>query len=484
MYPVLSRPRPRRRLKPAILLLASAIAALAQIGLPGQYPGQYPPGQYPPGHYPPGQNPNGGSSPSGSSRRESSRSESRQTQQNFSGAIRKADAKSIELELEDTRILTIQVSDTTTKPSKDLKRGDGIDVVTTQDKDGVFQAVSIALNASMNRKMAPLDQVDDPGPSGQQQQQPQEEQRTGPPPTIMVHPDQSASDGDAPPKLKRGVPDRVTDERKIDQTSASSTVASATDGQSRRVAETVPPRMPAAPPPNPRMALVERAREVASTFLDGLPNYVCQELTTRYFSETRTPSWNVIDTIGAEVVFESGKESYRNITINGKASKKPPEESGAWSTGEFGTILAEIYWPGSAAKFKFVEDASIIHHPSSVYDFTVERERSSWKVSVPGQYIMPAYKGSVWIDKDGAHTLRIEMQGRDIPEEFPLITVETAVDYDYITLGMPEKFLLPVHAEVLSCKRGSNECERNSIEFRNYHKFTGESVIKFGDSQK
>ena len=44
------------------------------------------------------------------------------------------------------------------------------------------------------------------------------------------------------------------------------------------------------------------------------------------------------------------------------------------------------------------------------------------------------------------------------------------MDYDYITLGTPEKFLLPVRAEILSCNRGSNECERNVIEFRNYHK--------------
>jgi hypothetical protein len=53
------------------------------------------------------------------------------------------------------------------------------------------------------------------------------------------------------------------------------------------------------------------------------------------------------------------------------------------------------------------------------------------------------------------------------------------VDFDYISLGTPEKFLLPVHAEVLSCARGSNECDRNVIDFRNYHKFTGESTIKF-----
>lgn len=466
-------------MKTAILLLASSFAALAQIGgpLPGQFPGQYPPGSYPPGQYPPGQNPNGNSIPGiGRSRRGSSNSDSKPAQQTFSGAVRKADAKSVELELEDTRILTVQISDSTTKPSNDLKPGNGIDVVTTQDKDGVFQAVSIKLNPSMNKKIEAADADDSPASKAP----PPEEQRTGPPPTIMVHPDQS-SDDDAP-KLKRGVPAARKPEPPLPVVENVASAAPTQQSAAKPVAETAPARMPPAPS-NPRMALVERARDVAASFLDGLPNYVCQELTTRYYSETRDPSWNVIDTIGAEVVFETGHESYRNMTINGKPTKKSPEESGAWSTGEFGTILAEIYSPGSAAKFKFVQDETIIHRPSSIYDFTVERERSSWKVSVPGQYIMPAYKGSVWIDKDGAHTLRIEMQARQVPEDFPLVTVETAVDYDYVTLGTPEKFLLPTHAEVLSCKRGSNECERNVIEFRNYHKFTGESTIKFGDEK-
>ena len=97
------------------------------------------------------------------------------------------------------------------------------------------------------------------------------------------------------------------------------------------------------------------------------------------------------------------------------------------------------------------------------------------------EYIVPAYKGSVWLDKQSAHALRIEMQAKDVPKEFPLVSTESAVDYDYITLGTPEKFLLPVRAEILSCNRGSNECERNVIEFRNYHKFEGESTIKFND---
>jgi hypothetical protein len=385
----------------------------------------------------------------------------------------------LDLEAEDTRILTIQITDSTTKPSSQLKPGDGVDVVATQNKDGLFEAVSITMNPKLSRKMEPPSQ-----PQQAADAPPEEEQRTGPPPTILVRQDQS-TDGDAPPKLKRGMPDRVAQQRKQEQAELPPPPKEMTDGTGA-VATTRPPAETVAQRPrvetsNPRMALVEKARDVAASFLENLPNYVCQELTTRYVSETRVPSWDVIDVVGAEVVYESGKESYRNLTINGKPSKKAPEDSGAWSTGEFGTILAEIYSPGTAAKFKYAEEDTIDHRSSSVYDFSVERQRSSWKVAVPGQYIMPAYKGSVWVDKDGAHTLRIEMQAQEIPEDFPRASVETAVDYDYITLGTAEKFLLPVHAEVLSCSRGSNECERNVIEFRNYHKFTGESTIKFND---
>ena len=143
--------------------------------------------------------------------------------------------------------------------------------------------------------------------------------------------------------------------------------------------------------------------------------------------------------------------------------------------------MRNLYEPGTDADFKYAEDDTIAHQPSSVYKFAVERLRSSWKIWVPGQYILPAYKGSVWVDKQSAeHATHRDAGDRDPRREFPRIAVETAVDYDYITLGTPEKFLLPVRAEVLSCEPADrDECERNVIEFRNYHKFTGESTIKF-----
>jgi len=449
-------------MKSALLFLISAITLSAQLG---PSPGQFPPGGYP-GRFPGGgQGRQGQPGQSGPGR--STQQRQAAVPQTISGVIRKLDAKSFEMEALDTRFLQVQMLDTTTKPA-DLRVGDGVDVALTQDKDGLFQASDVKFNREVAKTVEDNDRIEEPVA-------PQEEGRAGPPPTILVRPGNVYDPDDSgPPKLKRGKPSqRASSSSSPDENAGGETIG--------EIQAPPPPR--AAPVANSRLSLVEQARDVAANFLEGLPNYVCQESTTRYVSETREPNWSALDVVSAEVVFEGGKESYRNLTINGHASKKPPEESGAWSTGEFGTILAQLFVPYTHADFKRIQDDTIEHQAATIFDYKVDRRRSGWRIWVPGQYILSAYKGSVWIDKQTAHALRIEMQAKDIPEAFPRISVETAVDYDYVSLGSAEKFLLPVHAEVLSCARDSNMCERNTIEFRNYHKFTGESIIKFDQQQ-
>ena len=72
------------------------------------------------------------------------------------------------------------------------------------------------------------------------------------------------------------------------------------------------------------------------------------------------------------------------------------------------------------------------------------------------------------MDPKTARVLRIEMQARNMPSDFPLDTAKSAVDYSYVVIG-DASFLLPVHAESLGCQRGTNECNHNIIDFRNYH---------------
>ncbi|HEV2688652.1 MAG TPA: hypothetical protein VGV35_08865, partial [Bryobacteraceae bacterium] len=345
-------------MKAGFLLLVAGWALLAQVG-------QYPPGQYPPGRYPPGQDPrnNGPGLPMPGRGSKKTEKDAPAPTHTYSGVIRVVDAnKSFDLETTDTRILTIQISDKTTK-SAELKTGDGVDVEATQDADGAFHAVSIKPNTEVAKKINVSDQVVEP------------EERTAAPPTILVRPDQKYDQGDAgPPKLKRGAPAEYANKPKRQEEE----VAAVRD---------IPLPVPVATPADSRKAFIEKARGVAAAYIDGLPNYVCQEFATRYVSQTRVPSWNVVDVVSAEVVYENRKESYRNVAINGKASKKAPEESGSWSTGEFGTVLRNLFDPATDANFRYAEGDTIAHLPASIYKFAVERPRSSWKIWTTGQYI-------------------------------------------------------------------------------------------------
>jgi hypothetical protein len=227
--------------------------------------------------------------------------------------------------------------------------------------------------------------------------------------------------------------------------------------------------------------LVSKAADAALAFTETLPNYVCQEVASRYESQTSPPSWHALDVVTTDLVYQDGKENYRNIMVNGKPTNKPLEETGAWSTGEFGTLLIDLFSPATDAEFHYRRDGRTSGVEAKIYDFSVKRENSHWDIHFGSQQYTPAFEGSTWIDPKTGRVLRIEIEAKGLPDGFPSDHVESATDYQYVRLGDAQQYLLPVHAEILSCQRGTNYCSRNTIDFRNYHKYTGESSIQFGD---
>ena len=228
-------------------------------------------------------------------------------------------------------------------------------------------------------------------------------------------------------------------------------------------------------------ARIEKAREAAGVFTETLPDYVCQEQMARFASMTAKVSWVPQDIVSMEVIYEKGKERYRNLQIDGKPAKaqRMEELGGSWSTGEFGSVLVDIFSPATDADFRYRHTSRSGGRDAYLYDFEVDHEHSHWQIHMPSQSILPAYRGSIWIDKETARVLRIEMQAIHLPGEFPLDKIEMATDYEFTRISDRE-FLLPVHSENLNCERGTNMCTHNVIDFRNYHKYTGEATIEFG----
>jgi hypothetical protein len=439
------------------LLLAAALAF--QIGSPGQYPpGQYPPGQYPPGRNPGSQGP--GIPMPGRSKKKAAAEKKEEPTSSYSGRVRSAGEKSFELDAADTRTLIFQINDKTKKPEK-FGAGDYVTVEAREDENGYYVAVTVT------KSDPPAGEEPNPSTNVQTSAETAAAPESGV--SVPRGPKYDVGDEGAP-KLKRGKP--------VARAKASTEEATVSPEPAAAPATSASVAAPANAPTGARIAFIEQAKSAATGFLGSLPNFVCAQHTTRFVSDNHGKDWRAIDLLSVDVIYEGGREKYDHLTINGKPSKKAAEESGAWSTGEFGTILEDLFSPATAAKFRYSSSEKIAGFDSSVYKYGVERPHSHWRVVYRSQYIFPAYKGSLWLDKSSARVVRLEQQATDIPKEFLADTVESAVDYEMVTLGT-QKYLLPVHAEVLTCQRGTSECDKNVIEFRNYHRFSGESNIIF-----
>ena len=133
---------------------------------------------------------------------------------------------------------------------------------------------------------------------------------------------------------------------------------------------------------NPSEALIERAREAAFEFSQKLPNFICQEFMSRFTQRGREQKMP-LDVVSAEIIYEDGQESYRNVKINDRPTDKALQEiDGSWSTGEFASTLLDLFHPATHAQFRSGGASPISGFSAQVYDFQVRSENSHWMVHV------------------------------------------------------------------------------------------------------
>jgi hypothetical protein len=480
------------------LLLAVLIAAPAGRGQTpyptGQYPpdpsqtGQYPPGQYPPGQYPSGQYPvrlPGGvpvnvpvpqiPMPKRKSDKDSQSTKTddlKMTLRAVDGTLRELGEKDLFLEAAGKRLLRFRLLAKTQfrnkqgEPVRDslLKPGDQLSVqVNKDDPETALRVVLSRAGTESERTAAarPFDRDSAKAPVEADTHAVGNIEYAGDSGTGSSAEASAGSASDAEPDRPKLVrrPEGIGSSEPSPLPPASSDRAEPSQNFDKVVAE---------------------ARVAADNFTEGLPNFTVTQYTTRYYSYSLPAQWRVLGVVSADVVCVDGKEDYRNILVNGKSSNVPVEKTGAWSTGEFVVTLQSILSPMSDAEFTRVGDDLIVNRQAFVYNYSVRREKSSWRiVAEDGRTEAPAYHGKIWIDKESHRVLRIEERTGPMSASFPYDKAESTLDYDFVRIGA-ETFLLPVHSENLACKRGSAQCSRNDIEFRNYRKFTADSTITYG----
>jgi hypothetical protein len=244
-----------------------------------------------------------------------------------------------------------------------------------------------------------------------------------------------------------------------------------------------PPRFESPPVPSPaeQNRIVNEARAIALDYTESLPDFIATESVKRYSDERG--AWRLKDTLTLKLSYVERHEEYQVLNVNGHPSKLSYEEIGGTITeGEFGSLLREVFEPRSAAELHWDHWTNLRGRPACVYTFRVKVANSRYTMAYgygdggARHTIKAGQHGLVYADRDTHQIVRITSEADSIPDDFPVRTSTTSLDYGFADVG-GRQYLLPLRASVRMITVSMDT--RNEVEFLSYKKFSAQSSITF-----
>ncbi len=240
---------------------------------------------------------------------------------------------------------------------------------------------------------------------------------------------------------------------------------------------------PPAPDSIEQKRILAEITENARNYTKGLPNFICLQVTRRYGDNSGLENYRLIDTIAERLTYNEQKEDYKVVSINGVPTTggvKHEQMGGASSSGEFGSILKEIFAPETETEFDWERWATLRGKRMYVFSFRVRQLRSQYSIYADAvkRTIIVGYHGLVYADRNTNMVMRIKLEAENLPVDFPIQSVDLDLNYD-VTKISGQEYLLPLKSEIRS--REGRFLVKNEVEFRLYNRFGAETNIQFGD---
>jgi hypothetical protein len=248
---------------------------------------------------------------------------------------------------------------------------------------------------------------------------------------------------------------------------------------------TPPPPTPFAavlsiPPPTAaeQRAVLGEVTQNSLEYSRNLPNFICTQVTRRSV-DPGDGGWRPQDVIQEQLSFVDGKESYKVVLVNNLAVQNVGHEQlgGTTSSGEFGTMLAQIFAPKTGAIIKWERWGTLRGRRMHVFEFRVLQRDSEYAIyhEASGRRIVAGYRGLLYADAESKMIMRIKMDMEGL-ENFPIHRVSLDLNYDFVEIS-GQQFVLPLKAELTS--QSGRFGTRNEVEFRRFSRFSADAKIIF-----
>ena len=247
-------------------------------------------------------------------------------------------------------------------------------------------------------------------------------------------------------------------------------------------AESHPPAPPFTASPGtatrPSGEFLRLAREANDQLYSDLESFVCNERVVRYRGPLSGQSAREIDTLTARVSFENGVEHYSGIHQNREQRLHIAGMEGAWSEGEYGTLLrqTELLLATQAVGFRRYE--TLDDQPTAVYSFEVEERDSPWDLDVGGRHYRVPFVTQVWLAKDSGQIVKIERISSDMAPDTRISEVRWSVTLHAVNMN-GRAWLLPSSGEYSVSYQESGRREWNLLSFSDYQRYGSEVAVRF-----
>jgi hypothetical protein len=224
--------------------------------------------------------------------------------------------------------------------------------------------------------------------------------------------------------------------------------------------------------------VLDQVTEYARGYTKSLPNFICTQVTRRYADPTGMEFWQRQDVVTAKLSFFEQKEDYKIVLVNNRYMDTTMDRlGGSTSTGEFGSMLKEVFAPETQTAFEWERWATLRGRRMHVFSYRVAQPKSNWSIVYERQQaIKPGYSGLVYVDRDTLAVMRLTLQAENIPASFPIQRASTTLDYDFVDIAGTQ-YVLPLKATVRM--RSGKLLIKNDVEFRAYNRFGAEAVITY-----
>lgn len=224
--------------------------------------------------------------------------------------------------------------------------------------------------------------------------------------------------------------------------------------------------------------LLARAQLSNELLYTDLESFVCNEHIDRFKGSVDGDKVHQLDTVTSKVSFENGVEHYSDIRQNNRPRAALSNLPGAWSEGEFGTLLRQTRALLGTQTASRKEETTLDGTPAAVYSVQVSEADSPWDLVISSHDYRIPFETLVWVAKDSGRILKIERTSTEMPPDTGIAQLQWGVTLEPVRLDQ-KTWLLPKTGEYQVTYTRSNRKEWNVMNFSDYQRYGAQTILRF-----